>query len=150
MSHEKHGLTPFYNNDFGFFPSNFFSNFMSDRFWDNFGFGNFGGFKVDVREKKDSYIIEAEMPGIDKRNIDIDIDDRMLTISVNINEDKEAKDDEGRYIRRERHVGSFRRSFSLDNVRTEGIRAEMKNGILTIICPKKNEYLPKSRKIDIQ
>jgi HSP20 family protein len=147
MSNEKNELSLFHNNDFGLFPRGFFSNFMNDGFWDGF---RFGGFKADVRETKDAYIIDAEMPGVDKKDVSIDIDENMLTVSANIDESKEQKDDYGRYLRRERRTGSFKRSFSLENVRANEIKAEMNNGILSITCPKKAETISRSRRIEIQ
>jgi len=145
VSHNKNSLDLFRDDD-SLFPRGMFPGFFSN-FWDNFGFG---GLRVNVREKKDAYIIEAEMPGIDKKNIDIDVTDNILTISANVDERKEQRDDDGRYIRRERRSGSFRRSFSLDNVKADQINAEMKNGVLTVYCPKKNESSPNSRRIIIQ
>lgn len=147
MSDKRNTLDLFRDNAFKLFPQGFFSDYFDDTFLDAFGFG---GFKVDVREKDDAYIIDAEMPGMNKDDIVIDITDRMLTISVNMNEQNEQKDEDGRYIRRERRQGSFRRGFSLDNIKADEIKAEMKNGILTIYCPKKSKTAPDSRRIDIQ
>lgn len=144
MNHNKNALDLFRGDSL--FPRGLFPDFFGS-FWDGFGFG---GIKVDVREKKDAYIIEAEMPGLDKKDINIDVTDNVLTISADIDESKEQRDDDGRYIRRERRYGSFRRSFSLDNVKADQINAEMKNGILTVYCPKKNETSPNSRRIVIQ
>lgn len=147
MSHKKNELSLFNNNDSGLFPRGFLPGFFNESFWDNF---NFNSFKVDVRDKKNAYIIDAEMPGIDKKNVNIEIDDNMLTISANIDENTELKDEDGRYIRRERRTGSYRRSFSLENIKADEIKAEMNNGILTIHCPKKSETATNKRQIQIQ
>ncbi|NLH01549.1 MAG: Hsp20/alpha crystallin family protein, partial [Clostridiales bacterium] len=106
--------------------------------------------KVDVREKSDSYVIDAEMPGIDKNNVSIDVYGNMLTITANVNENSEQKDEDGRYLRRERRMSSYRRSFTLDNIKSDEIKAEMNNGILTIVCPKKSENTPNYKRIPIQ
>lgn len=143
MNDKRNAFDLFRSNALNLFPQGFFSD---DNLWDAFGFG---GFKVDVREKDDVYIIDAEMPGINKDNIKIDIDDRTLTISVQTDEQSEQKDEEGRYLRRERHSGSFHRSFSLDNIKSDEIKAEMKNGVLTIYCPKKEQTISKARRINI-
>ncbi|MDD3693051.1 MAG: Hsp20/alpha crystallin family protein [Oscillospiraceae bacterium] len=147
MNRDKNELSLFNNNDYGLFPRGFFPSFFNEGIWDGF---NFSGFRVDVRDKKDQYIIEAEMPGIDKKNVNLEIEDNMLKISANINEKTEQKDEDGRYIRRERRTGSFRRSFSLENIKADEIKAEMNNGILTIYCPKKSETTANTRRIQIQ
>jgi HSP20 family protein len=147
MKDDRNDLSVFHDNDYGMFPRAFLSNFFNDNVWEGFGFG---GFKVDVLEKKDAYVINAEMPGVDKNNIHIDIHENMLTISANLNESSEQKDDNGRYLRRERRTGSYKRSFSLDNIKADEIRAEMNNGILSIHCPKKAELPPNTRHIQIQ
>lgn len=147
MNDKRNALDLFRNNAFNLFPQGLFSNYFDDTFWDAFGLI---GFKVDVREKDDAYIIEAEMPGMNKDNIVIDITDRMLTISAQMDEQNEQKDEDGRYIRRERRQGSFRRSFSLDNIKADEIKADMKNGILTIYCPKASKTIPSSRRIGIE
>ncbi len=103
-----------------------------------------------LRDKKDAYIIDAEIPGINKENVSIDINNNMLTISANINESTEQKAEDGQYIRKERRTGSFLRSFSLENIKSDEIKAKMSNGILTIHCPKKSETSTNIRQIQIQ
>ncbi|MDP4118674.1 MAG: Hsp20/alpha crystallin family protein [Bacillota bacterium] len=142
----KNALSSSGNND-SIFPRSFFPGFLNEGFLDNFNSSNF---KVDVRDKKDAYIIDAEMPGVDKKNVNIDIDDNMLTIWANVSENTEQKDEDGNYLRRERRTGSFKRSFSLENVKADEIKAEMNNGVLTIYCPKKLETPTNTRKIQIQ
>lgn len=145
-SNEK-ALGSFNNNDFGLSPRGSFPSFFNEGFWEGF---NFGSFKVDVRDKKDAYIIDAEIPGINKENVSIDINNNMLTISANINESTEQKAEDGQYIRKERRTGSFLRSFSLENIKSDEIKAKMSNGILTIHCPKKTETSTNIRQIQIQ
>lgn len=140
---ENNGLSVFNDARFGLFPS----GFLTENFWDSF---NYGGFKVDVKEIKDAYIFDAELPGIDKNDINIDINNNVLTIAVKVDKNNEEKDESGRYIRKERHMGSFKRSFSLENIKSDEIKAEMKNGVLTITCPKKEEVKLSTRKVEIQ
>lgn len=147
MDNQKNELGLFNNQRLDFWPQSFLSNIFDGSFWDNFGFG---GFNVDVKENADAYIIDAEMPGLSKEDIAIDINGHMLTISAQLNENNEQKDENGRYLRRERHTGSFKRSFSLEDVNTEEINAEMENGVLTIRCPKKTPSVPNSRRVQIQ
>jgi len=149
MSRDKDKDITIYNNPYhGLIPT-LFSNFFGESLFDGFSFGGFGGFKIDVSEPDDEYIIDADMPGIDKKNVVIDVNDHMLTISAQYDESEEVKHNDGRYIRRERRTGKLRRSFSLENIKPDEIRAEMNNGVLTIHCPKKDRNKGNSRRIPI-
>ena len=105
------------------------------------------GFKTDIKEKKDSYLLEAELPGFNKEDISIDVDGDYLTISATHKEEKEDKDDG--YVRRERRFGTYSRSFDISAVKAEAITAAYENGILTLTLPKKDEKVITTRKIDI-
>ena len=93
--------------------------------------------KTDIKEKTDKYLIGIELPGYQKENIKIDVEDGYLTVHAEINSDNEEKE-EGKFVRRERYVGSCSRSFYVGNeVKSEDIKASYKNGILKIEVPKK-------------
>ena len=108
--------------------------------------------KTDIKEKTDKYLIGIELPGYQKENIKIDVEDGYLTVHAEINSDNEEKE-EGKFVRRERYVGSCSRSFYVGNeVKSEDIKASYKNGILKIEVPKK-EYkkeLPEKKYIEIE
>ena len=108
--------------------------------------------KTDIKEKTDKYLIGIELPGYQKENIKIDVEDGYLTVHAEINSDNEEKE-EGKFVRRERYVGSCSRSFYIGNeVKSEDIKASFKNGILKIEVPKK-EYkkeLPEKKYIEIE
>ena len=108
--------------------------------------------KTDIKEKTDKYLIGIELPGYQKENIKIDVEDGYLTVHAEINSDNEEKE-EGQFVRRERYVGSCSRSFYVGNeVKSEDIKASFKNGILKIEVPKK-EYkkeLPEKKYIQIE
>lgn len=108
--------------------------------------------KTDIKEKTDKYLIGIELPGYQKENIKIDVEDGYLTVHAEINSDNEEKE-EGKFVRRERYVGSCSRSFYVGNeVKSEDIKASYKNGILKIEVPKK-EYkkeLPEKKYIQIE
>ena len=108
--------------------------------------------KTDIKEKPDKYLIGIELPGYQKENIKIDVEDWYLTVHAEINSDNEEKE-EGKFVRRERYVGSCSRSFYVGNeVKSEDIKASFKNGILKIEVPKK-EYkkeLPEKKYIQIE
>ena len=108
--------------------------------------------KTDIKEKTDKYLIGIELPGYQKENIKIDVEDGYLTVHAEISSDNEEKE-EGKFVRRERYVGSCSRSFYVGNeVKSEDIKASFKNGILKIEVPKK-EYkkeLPEKKYIQIE
>lgn len=91
-------------------------------------------FKVDVRESENQYCVEAELPGVKKEEINLELEDGRLTISVQHEESSEET--KGDYIHRERRFGSLRRSLLLDNAVSEGIKATFNDGILEIQIPK--------------
>lgn len=122
--------------------------FFLDDFFDDFDKElKINNMKCDIYEEDDNYVIEMDIPGIDKQNIDIDVDKGYLTISVKKEEsnDSETKN----YIRRERSFGSYQRQFYIGDVQEELIKAEFNNGILKINVPKKEEINTK-KKIEIE
>lgn len=106
------------------------------------------GFKTDILEKKDSFVLEAELPGFSKEDISIDVDGDYLTVSATHKAEREDKTDE--YVRRERRCGTYSRSFDISAVQAEAITAAYKDGVLTLNLPKKDETVVTTRKIDIQ
>jgi len=104
--------------------------------------------RADIRETDTEYIIDAEIPGVRKEDIKLELRDDTLTISVEHNE--ELNEERENYIRRERRYGSFSRSFYVENVKNDQVTAKYNNGVLTIILPKEKEGRRKSYKIDIQ
>ncbi len=105
--------------------------------------------KLDVAELKDKFEIKAELPGMDEKDIDLSVEDGLLTISGEKKEEKEEKD-KGYYLK-ECSYGTFSRSVRLpDNIADDKIEAKFKKGVLTIDLPKKAAAQPKSRKISIK
>ena len=95
--------------------------------------------KTDIKEKKDSYELEVDLPGFTKDEINASIEDGYLTISAAKGLDKDEKEKEtGRYIRRERYSGACERSFYVGaDVKQEDIKAHFEHGMLTLFVPKK-------------
>ena len=95
--------------------------------------------KTDIKEKKDSYELEVDLPGFTKDEINASIEDGYLTISAAKGLDKDEKEKEtGKYIRKERYAGACSRSFYVGKeVHQDDIKAEFKHGILTLFVPKK-------------
>lgn len=109
-------------------------------------FGNNSYPKVDVIDYEDRITIEAEIPGLSKEDVSVDLEDNILSVTGskrNQQEDKEKK-----YIRRELKRSSFKRSFQLgENFKTKNIKADFKDGILLVDVPKKEPEKPKKIKI---
>lgn len=105
--------------------------------------------KLDVAELKDKFEIKAELPGMDEKEIELSLDDGLLTISGEKKAETEEKD-KGYYLK-ECSYGTFSRSIRLpDNIADDKIEAKFKKGVLTIDLPKKEVIPPKSRKIAIK
>lgn len=97
---------------------------------------------VDIYDNDKNIVIKAELPGIDKKNIAIDLKDGVLTLKGERSSDNEIKEE--KYHRRERIFGKFERVFRLSaDVNPEKIRAEYKDGVLEIQIPKPEEQKPK-------
>jgi HSP20 family protein len=103
---------------------------------------------VDIHETEHELVVKADLPGIDTKDLDIRVENNVLTIR---GERKfEKKVNEENYLRVERAYGSFSRSFSLANtVNPEGIKADYQNGVLTLDIPKREEAKPKQIKVNI-
>ena len=103
---------------------------------------------VDVTETETEFLLSADMPGLDKKDMSIDIHDGVITIKGESAIDNEKSTDD--YRIRERQLGSFNRSFRLpDNVNEVKVAAKFKNGVLKITLPKAKEVLPEGRRIKI-
>lgn len=105
------------------------------------------GFNVNVKERTDAIELKAEMPGVKKENIDISLENGLLSISAMRGDDTTEENEV--YIRRERRTGSVTRSFQLTDVLDpDSVSAELSDGILTITIKKQAKTLPK--KIPVQ
>ena len=104
---------------------------------------------VDIKEKENEIDIKAELPGIEKDKVKVEIEDGTLKISGEKVEEKEEKDT--KYYRSERRYGKFQRMFRLpDNIDTDKIGAKFENGVLSITLPKKEVKKTKAVKIEVK
>lgn len=94
--------------------------------------------KTDIQEYKDKYIIEVDVPGLEKQDIDLNLEDGYLNICINKCDEYNEKDKKYNYLRRERHCGCQCRSFYIGEVNEDHIHAYYENGTLTINIPKKD------------
>ena len=94
--------------------------------------------KTDIREKEDAYLIDVDLPGFEKENIKMEIENGYLTIVATTDTNKEEKED-GKYVRKERYYGSCARSFYVgEDIVEDDIKASFRNGTLRVEVPKKD------------
>mgnify|MGYP000651634289 FL=1 len=104
---------------------------------------------VDVEEDEKSIHVRAEIPGIDEKDLNVTLEDNVLTISGEKKE--ERKEENKRYVLAERRFGSFKRSIALpDEVKADSVKASFKNGVLTIDFEKKEVSQPKRITINVK
>ena len=137
------GLTPF-RNVRGI--ANYFDDFEKAFFGGLPGFG-VGTFRTDIVDKGDKFLLKADLPGVAKEDIHLDLDGNDLVISVKHEEDKEEKGES--FVRRERVYGSYCRSFDVTGIDADKITASYKDGVLELSLPKLAEKAATGRKIDI-
>ena len=131
------------------FNDNLFDDFFNFPFYDDkaerraekklYGHHAHNLMKTDIKEKKDGYELEMDLPGFKKDEITAELKDGYMTISAakGLNQDEQEKDT-GRYLRRERYAGACQRTFYVgEDVTEEDIKAEFKHGILKLFIPKK-------------
>jgi HSP20 family protein len=103
---------------------------------------------VDIYETENELVLKADLPDINEKDLDVRVENNMLSIRGERKFETSVKEDN--YLRIERSYGSFSRSFSLPNtVSTDAVRAEYRNGVLTVSLPKRAEAKPKQVKVNI-
>jgi HSP20 family protein len=96
----------------------------------------------EVLERKDAYVFKADLPGVKESDLDISLTENRLTLSGHREAEKKAEDET--FYTYERSYGSFTRTFSLpEGVDGEHVHADLKDGVLTLVVPKKPEVQPK-------
>ncbi|MGN0599128.1 MAG: Hsp20/alpha crystallin family protein [Oscillospiraceae bacterium] len=139
-----YGITPFEKKTYDLF--NAFHDF-EDNF---FGGTALSSCRTDIKDEGDKFVLEAELPGFEKNDIKLDLDGDNLVITAEHSTVNEEKDNDGKYIRRERSYGSYQRSFDVSAVDTDRIDAEYKNGVLILDLPKKSPETPVTRRLEIR
>ncbi len=119
------------------------------------GFGSLMSVKhpmsTDIVEDGENLKIIMDLPGVKKENVKITLENGYLTVSASTKGKSEEKDEEGTFIRRERHFGEFTRSFAVSkNVSKDEIKAKLENGTLTLLVPKESAKEAPSSTIEIE
>ena len=132
---DTYSMTPF--DFFEDFSRNLFNDFKSNLI------------KTDIHETDNEYLVEAELPGIPKENIQVTYENGVLTISGQQQTDTVDEDKKGKLIRSERSLTSVRRQYLLENVKEDEIKASYSDGVLKVTLPKdSNKEIKKSISIE--
>ena len=121
------------------FDDDFFGPFFMGRDFQN-------NFRVSVKDAGDHYELDAELPGVQRDQLGIDVNDGVLTISAEWNQSDDSKDG---YVMNERRYGKMQRSFNIDGVDESAITASYTDGVLRLNLPKRTEQVS-GRRIEIQ
>jgi len=129
-----------------------FDNLLDELFnvnWNNGAKENAAQPPVNIAETKDAYHLELNVPGRNKEDFKVNIENNLMTISYEKPEEK--RDEELKHIRREFSFKSFSRTFSIDNkINVENIQAKYENGLLKFLLPKKEEPKKEVKQIPVQ
>ena len=132
------------------FNDNLFDNFFDFPFYDDraerqaekklYGHRAANLMKTDIKEKKDGYDLEMDLPGFKKDEVKVELNNGYLTVSAEKGLDEDEEDKKGKYIRKERYAGALSRTFYLgEEIQEEEIKAKFENGILSVSIPKEEE-----------
>ena len=141
---------------YGLMSNNFFDNpfremeqFEHSVFPSFFGSQDLSTFKTDLTDGGDHYVLEADLPGFEKKDIDLELQDNVLTIRAERHAKQEQTDQKGAVIRQERSYGTYSRQFDMTGVDVDHISAAYENGVLKLNLPKLQEETPATRKVEI-
>jgi|TARA_B100000953_G_C17939046_1_gene396346 HSP20 family protein len=111
--------------------------------------GNAKAPAMDVSESESAFMVKAEVPGVPREDLDVTINDGVLTISAERQKEKKDEEKSGRLIRQERYKGKFARSFRLGvDIDEAKVEAHYQDGVLNLVLPKTAQVQP--RKVDIK
>lgn len=103
--------------------------------------------KTDIKEKDDNYIFTIDVPGFEKENINIELENGYLIVSATMNKNVDDEEKDGKYIYKERYSGECSRSFYVgDDVKEDDVKASFRNGILTVVVPEREEPQEEQKK----
>lgn len=127
-----------------------FNDMFDDLFHDPFDYSSVDAMRTDIVEKDNQYVLNMELPGYQKDDIQMELRDGYLVINATKNINNEEKDDTGRVIRRERYSGSCNRRFFVGkNIEQSDIKASFDNGELRISIPKEAKQIEEKKYIPI-
>ena len=124
--------------------------FFGDSFSSLFKSEGMSGFRTDISDKGDSYLLEADLPGFDKDSIHIDLSEDTLTISAERHSEHEDEAKKAGYVCCERSYGQYQRSFDVSGIDKDGIKAKYVDGVLSLTLPKVPEVQPAVKRLMIE
>jgi len=123
-------------------------------FGDSFGSAraseSYSGFRTDISDQGDSYLLEADLPGFDKESIHLEVNEDTLTIRAERHSQHEDENKRENYLCCERSYGQYQRSFDVSAIDTDGIKAKYADGVLSLTLPKKAEVKPAVKHLAIE
>ena len=122
--------------------------FFGDRGF--FSGGALGEFRTDIQDKGDSFLLEADLPGFDKKDIALDVNGDVLTVRAERHSEHEKSDKRGKYVCCERSYGSCSRSFDLTGIEKSAIKARYQDGVLSLRLPKQTPPEETSTRLTIE
>jgi len=130
------------------FKNDLFYDFMNDFMQGDEYFNPSKVMKTDIKENENDYELEIDLPGINKDDVSIELNNGYLQIKATQNNENEENKEEGKYIRKERYYGSYSRSYYVgDNVKEDDIKASYKDGVLDIHVNKVEQLKDESKKV---
>lgn len=133
---------------FGLIPYTFDEFRRIDSFFNDVFDKKTSGIKVDIKETENEYLLEAELPGYNKENINLEYKNNYLTLSAT--KEEILDNSRGNYIRKERSYGKVSRTFYIENLDKDNIKARYKDGVLQVILPKAERIIEESSRIEIE
>lgn len=115
-----------------------------------FGSRDLAEFKTDVTDEGDHFLMEADLPGFEKKDIHLEVNGDTLTVSAERHSKVEDKDKKNRVICVERSYGAYSRQFDVSGIDTNGIKAKYEDGVLKLTLPKKEAVLPEAKRLEIE
>ena len=137
----RYTLMPYHRNEMDRFINNFTRDFLAPV--QSFA----AAFNTDIVEEEDHYLLEAELPGFEKKDISIDVEGDQLVIRAAREENTE--EEKKNYIHKERHFGTYTRRFDISGIDVDKIEAKYEDGILKLTLPKQEAQEPEGKKITI-
>ena len=125
-------------------------NFFNDPFGSWFDHSALASFKTDIKDNGDSYTLEADLPGFEKKDIHLELNGDVLTVTAERHSKLEDKDKKDKVVRIERSYGSYSRQFDVSGIDTAAIKAKYDNGVLKLTLPKQQTVLPEAKRLEIE
>lgn len=143
-----------HNNQVAFNPfremDEFERRFFGEPFDGFFNSGDIAEFKTDIKDEGDKYVLEADLPGFDKKDIHLDVGENTLTINAERHSEHEENEKKGKYVHIERSYGKYSRQFDISAIDSDKIKAKYENGVLSLTLPKKQQALPQTKHLEIE